>query len=56
MVGDFLHGEGTNIHICIIISGTFGATLAYMVKDCDPTTGLPDSDDGYDDTYMVRLI
>jgi hypothetical protein len=23
------------------------------VKDCDPATGLPDSDEGYDDEYMV---
>lgn len=36
--------------------GTFGATLAYMVKDCDPATGLPDSDEGYDDTYMVEDV
>lgn len=27
-----------------------------MVKDCDPATGLPDSDEGYDDTYMVRFF
>lgn len=25
-----------------------------MVKDCDPSTGLPDSDDGYDDEYMLE--
>lgn len=25
-----------------------------MVKDCDPATGLPDSDDGYDDEYMLE--
>lgn len=24
-----------------------------MVKDCDPTTGIPDSDEGYNDEYMV---
>lgn len=23
------------------------------MKDCDPATGLPDSDEGYDDEYMV---
>jgi hypothetical protein len=23
------------------------------VKDCDPATGLPDSDEGYDDEYRV---
>lgn len=25
-----------------------------MVKDCDPSTGIPDSDDGYDDEYMLE--
>lgn len=25
-----------------------------MVKDCDPSTGLPDSDEGYDDEYMLE--
>lgn len=26
--------------------GTFGAVLKFIVKDCDPTTGLPDTDEG----------
>lgn len=26
--------------------GTFGALLKFTVKDCDPNTGLPDSDEG----------
>lgn len=25
-----------------------------MVKDCDPNTGLPDSEEGYDDEYMLE--
>lgn len=25
---------------------SFSATLKFVVKDCDPTTGLPDSDEG----------
>lgn len=25
-----------------------------MVKDCDPATGLPESDDGYADEYMLE--
>lgn len=33
---------------------TFGATLKFIVKDCDPNTGLPDSDEGYDDEYMLE--
>lgn len=40
--------------IVSVISESFGATLKFMVKDCDPTTGLPDSDYGYMDEYMVR--
>uniref|UniRef100_A0A0K8TSF1 Coatomer subunit gamma n=1 Tax=Tabanus bromius TaxID=304241 RepID=A0A0K8TSF1_TABBR len=35
-------------------AATFGATLKFVVKDCDPSTGLPDSDDGYDDEYMLE--
>ncbi|CAO1419178.1 unnamed protein product [Diamesa tonsa] len=35
-------------------SATFGATLKFIVKDCDPNTGLPDSDEGYDDEYMLE--
>ncbi|KAL3269215.1 hypothetical protein HHI36_008297 [Cryptolaemus montrouzieri] len=34
--------------------GTFGAVLKFIVKDCDPTTGLPDTDEGYDDEYMLE--
>lgn len=25
-----------------------------MVKDCDPATGQPDSDEGYDDEYILE--
>lgn len=35
--------------------GNFGATLKFIVKDCDPITGIPDSDEGYNDEYMVKL-
>ncbi|VEN47829.1 unnamed protein product [Callosobruchus maculatus] len=34
--------------------GTFGAVLKFVVKDCDPATGLPDTDEGYDDEYMLE--
>ncbi|KAJ8920282.1 hypothetical protein NQ315_011943 [Exocentrus adspersus] len=34
--------------------GTFGAVLKFIVKDCDPTTGLPDTDEGYEDEYMLE--
>uniref|UniRef100_A0A1B6DU23 Coatomer subunit gamma n=3 Tax=Clastoptera arizonana TaxID=38151 RepID=A0A1B6DU23_9HEMI len=36
--------------------GTFGATLKFVVKDCDPTTGLPDCDEGYDDEYILEDV
>lgn len=36
--------------------GTFGATLEFVVRDCDPTTGLPDSGEGYADTYPLEDI
>jgi len=35
-------------------TATFGATLKFIVKDCDPTTGQPDSEDGYDDEYILE--
>lgn len=35
---------------------TIGACLKFIVKDCDPETGIPDSDEGYDDEYAVRNI
>lgn len=40
---------------CIIpsVTGTFLNTLKFQVKDCDPTTGEPDSDVGYADEYVV---
>lgn len=34
--------------------GTFGALLKFVVKDCDPTTGVPESEDGYDDEYILE--
>ncbi|XP_059481217.1 coatomer subunit gamma isoform X2 [Neocloeon triangulifer] len=34
--------------------GTFGAVLKFSAKDCDPATGLPDSDDSFDDEYMLE--
>lgn len=37
-----------------MILATFGATLRFVVKDCDPNTGEPDSEEGYDDEYMLE--
>jgi len=28
--------------------------LRFVVKDCDPNTGEPDSEEGYDDEYMLE--
>ncbi|XP_075990669.1 coatomer subunit gamma-like [Anticarsia gemmatalis] len=36
--------------------GTFGATLEFVVRDCDPTTGLPDGGEGYADTYPLEEV
>ena len=38
-----------------LLLGTCSATLKFTVKDCDPTTGQPDSDDGYEDDYVVNI-
>lgn len=35
-------------------AASFCATLKFSVKDCDPNTGEPDSDEGYDDEYMLE--
>lgn len=37
--------------------GTFGAVLNFVVKDCDPATGLPDTDEGTRLNYFkIQLI
>ena len=33
---------------------SMAATLKFTVKDCDPATGEPDSDEGYDDEYQLE--
>lgn len=38
----------------ILSLATFGASLKFTVKDCDPTTGQPDSEEGYVDEYMLE--
>ncbi|KAG8039921.1 hypothetical protein G9C98_000650 [Cotesia typhae] len=30
------------------------ATLKFIARDCDPTTGLPETDKGYQDEYMLE--
>jgi len=34
--------------------GTMSPTLKFIVKDCDPNTGEPDSDEGYEDEYVLE--
>jgi coatomer protein complex subunit gamma len=36
------------------VTGTFSNTLKFKVKDCDPTTGEPDDEEGYDDEYVLE--
>ncbi|XP_015184185.1 PREDICTED: coatomer subunit gamma [Polistes dominula] len=33
---------------------TMPTTLRFMARDCDPTTGVPDTDQGYCDEYMLE--
>lgn len=38
----------------LMVAGTFSNTLKYLVKDCDPNTGEPDDDEGYEDEYVLE--
>ncbi|EPB77161.1 coatomer gamma subunit appendage domain protein [Ancylostoma ceylanicum] len=38
------------------VTGTFGATLKFNVKDVDPATGEPESDDTYEDSYVLEEL
>merc|ERR1719499_1266388 len=33
---------------------TLSPTMKFIVKDCDPATGEPDSDEGYEDDYNLE--
>ena len=35
------------------MTGTFLNTLKFKVLDCDPNTGEPDDEVGFDDEYVV---
>lgn len=57
------YGETASAYVVLLFPdqlsasvGNFGATLKFIVKDCDPTTGLPDGEDGYDDEYMLEDV
>lgn len=36
--------------------GSFGATMEFVCRDCDPTTGLPDGSEEYADTYPLEDV
>ncbi|VDM86006.1 unnamed protein product, partial [Strongylus vulgaris] len=38
------------------VTGSFGATLKFNVKDVDPATGEPESDDTYEDCYVLEEL
>ncbi len=38
-----------------VASETYAAKLEFIVKDCDPETGVCD-EEGYPDSYSVRLV
>ncbi|EEC16547.1 coatomer gamma subunit, putative, partial [Ixodes scapularis] len=38
----------------LMVAGTFSNTLKYLVKDCDPNSGEPDEDEGYEDEYVLE--
>jgi len=40
-----------------VATGQFAATLKFQVRDCDPTTGEPDTmDDGFSDDYTLEDV
>ena len=47
-----IHNAHTHTHTHTV-TGTFLNTLKFTVKDCDPNTGEPDDDVGFDDEYVV---
>ncbi|XP_002154548.2 coatomer subunit gamma-2 isoform X1 [Hydra vulgaris] len=38
------------------VTASFTCTLKFNVKDCDPNTGEPDDDEGYDDEYVLEDV
>jgi coatomer protein complex subunit gamma len=37
------------------VTGGLTCTMKYTVKDCDPTTGEPDDEEGYADEFTVSI-
>ena len=38
------------------MTATFGCVMKFIVKDCDPSTGEPDNDEGYEDEYGLENV
>ncbi|XP_057297128.1 coatomer subunit gamma-2-like [Hydractinia symbiolongicarpus] len=38
------------------VTASFSCTLKFIVKDCDPNTGEPDDDEGYEDEYVLEDV
>ena len=38
------------------VIGSFSCTLKFNVRDCDPATGEPETDMGYDDDYILENL
>ncbi|XP_071038882.1 coatomer subunit gamma-2 [Parasteatoda tepidariorum] len=38
------------------VLGTLSNTLKYLVKDCDPNSGEPDDEEGYEDEYVLEEL
>nr|XP_042907541.1 coatomer subunit gamma-2 [Parasteatoda tepidariorum] len=40
----------------LVVLGTLSNTLKYLVKDCDPNSGEPDDEEGYEDEYVLEEL
>lgn len=38
------------------MTATFSCVLKFIVKDCDPNTGEPDNEEGYEDEYALENV
>jgi len=38
------------------VTATFNCVMKFIVKDCDPTTGEPDNEEGYQDEYALETV
>lgn len=38
------------------MTATFNCVLKFIVKDCDPNTGIPDNEEGYQDEYIIENV